>query len=193
MRYTVLLRIFALKPNKCYVLHTAGHCKPSWNKHSFFEFFRVIDQGKKADFFSRIFFWLLQTVHIPDGIIRVRDLKLVPGDIKRKFLLPLIERPVRALIDDLRPAVLRLDIAAVFSLVSAVIAAVENHHIRRKQLFHNHRAHIGEIHIECRRIHGRKHLYDRPSLRQRGLHQRIHPPGTVILQKNLIRMILFPE
>ena len=70
---------------------------------------------------------------------------------------------------------------AVFSFVCTVITAIEDHDICGKKLFHDHRAHICKIHIECRCIYCGKLLHDHPMLRKLHIHECSHLPRSVVL------------
>ena len=140
-----------------------------------------------------VFLWIFHAVHKPEGIVCIGNLDHICIDVKRKFFLPVVNRPIGTLIDNLCRTIDCLDIATKLGLGCLVRTTVKNNHLRLEKLFHHHGSHICQIHLKCGGIHCGQRLYNYPVLRQCHLVDIPHTPRTIVFQEHRLRSIFITQ
>ena len=193
MRNLHRILIFTFQTDKLNILCTTGHGKTSRYHHRFFtEFIRTVDKSQKTNGLSFIFLRIILNIQIKDTIVCICNLDDILFQIIWKFIcVALINGSVFPFIYNLCTTVYSLDRSAEFCFRRIRGTAVKYNHICMEHLLHHHGTHIIQIHLKSGCIHGSQRLYDLPSFRELHLKNLRCFPGTVILDKHLIRFDCF--
>ena len=136
---------------------------------------------------------VIHRVNVPNAVVVVRNVDelgrhvegaLVAGEVILAVAIVVLKVNVRAAVD-------HAQIPRAQALFELVVAAVEDDHIRVRDLLHHELAHVLNEQLKRRRLHEGHDLVEHPVGGQHVAVELFHPPHAVVLDEHLLGAVLF--
>lgn len=135
---------------------------------------------------------MVHRVDVPHAVVVVGNIDKVGRHVERALVAGQVVLAVAVVVlkVDVRAAVDHAQIARAQALFELVVAAVEDDHVRVRDLFHHELTHVLDEQLERRRLHERHDLIEHPVGGQHLAVELFHLPHAVVLNEHLLGAVL---
>ena len=156
------------------------------------ELLRVAHDELHVDLFAIPAVGMVHRVDVPHAVVVVGNVDEVGRHVERALVAGQVVLAVAVVVlkVDVRAAVDHAQIARAQALFELVVAAVEDDHVRVRDLFHHELTHVLDEQLERRRLHEGHDLVEHPVGGQHLAVELFHLPHAIVLNEHLLGAVL---